>query len=320
MTQFNAASPAHVGAPARDADPCDQLNNVQQALATRVFGKPREIRLALTCLLADGHLLIEDVPGVGKTTLAHALAQVLGLSFSRVQFTSDLLPSDILGVSLFDRNTSTFRFQPGPIFAQLILADEVNRASPKTQSALLEAMAERQVTIDGHTHDLPRPFAVIATQNPADHTGTFALPDSQLDRFLMRIGLGYPPPAAEKMLLDTGASETRQTPLPAQIDAVKLANWQRAVANVATSGALLDYLLRLIHYTREEPAFVRGLSPRAGLALRRCAQGWALLAGRDYVLPEDVQAILPAVVDHRLVLSEGRVAPSALLLERVDVG
>jgi len=295
-----------------------QLQDIQRALATVILGKPRVLRLALTCLLAGGHLLIEDLPGVGKTTLAHALAQVMGLSFARIQFTSDLLPSDILGVSLFDRNQSAFRFQPGPIFAQLVLADEINRASPKTQSALLEAMAERQTTSDGETRALPLPFTVIATQNPADHNGTFPLPDSQLDRFLLRIHIGYPPAAAEKELLARHREDAPAKSLPAAIEPATLMRWQQAVLQVGTSAALLDYLLRLIHASREPARFAQGLSPRAGLALRRAAQAWAFLAGRDFVLPEDVQAVLPAVVDHRLVARDSGTSPAAMLAQ-VDV-
>lgn len=296
-----------------------RLGAVQQLLGTRLLGKPRAIRLALACLLADGHLLIDDVPGVGKTTLGRALAQALGLSFARIQFTSDLLPSDILGVSVFDRNAAAFRFQPGPIFAQLVLADEINRASSKTQSALLEAMAERQVTSEGRTRRLERPFAVIATQNPGDRAGTFALPESQLDRFLMRIRLGYPPATAEKQLLGSGDAYD-QAPLAAVIAPQEFIRWQQAVTAVATQDALLDYLLRLLHYSREQPAFHQGLSPRAGLALRRAAQAWALLSGRGFVLPEDVQAVLGPVVDHRLTTSQPDTgAPSALLFQHVGV-
>jgi len=299
-------------------DTAHRLARIQEALATRILGKPREIRLALACVLAEGHLLIEDVPGVGKTTLAQGLAQVLGLTFSRIQFVSDLLPADILGVSLFDRNAATFHFAPGPIFSQLVLADEINRSSPRTQSALLEAMAERQVTIEGETRALARPFTVIATQNPGDHSGTFALPDSQLDRFLMRIGIGYPPSSAERQLLTHGHDRTR--PLDALADTDTLIGWQQAVARIETRDAVVDYVLRLIRASRNDSAFAQGLSPRAGLALRRSAQAWALLCGRDYVLPEDVQAVLPAVVDHRLTPTDtDQTAASTRLLADVDV-
>ncbi|MFC3105093.1 AAA family ATPase [Salinisphaera aquimarina] len=296
----------------------DALDTIQATLSTRILGKPNELTLALTCLLAEGHLLIEDVPGVGKTTLAHSLAQVFGLSFSRIQFTSDLMPSDILGVSIFDRNAAAFHFTPGPIFAELVLADEVNRASPRTQSALLEAMSEGQVSVEGRTRALAAPFVVIATQNPVDHSGTFALPDSQLDRFLMRIGLGYPPADAERQLLAEG--QRRGKPLMAQANAALLLKWQRAAAAVETRDAILDYLLRLIHYSRRPGLFEQGLSPRAGLAMRRAAQAWALLDGRDFVIPEDVQAILPAVVDHRLARRDSDTAKaSTLLLEHVAI-
>lgn len=305
---------------ARAVDPAigAELLQVQQAVAARVFGKDDRIRIALACLLADGHLLIEDVPGVGKTTLAHSLAQALGLSFSRVQFTSDLMPSDILGVSVYDRNAAVFRFNPGPIFAQLVLADEVNRASPRAQSALLEAMAERQVTIEGHTRELSAPFSMIATQNPVDRSGTFALPDSQLDRFLMRIDLGYPPASAERRLLAEG--DRHPPPLAPVADAALLLRWQQAAAAVHTRDAVVDYLLQLIDFSRRSGVFEQGLSPRAGLALRRAAQAWALLDGRDFVMPEDVQAVMPAVVDHRLSRRDGGQArASALLREQVGV-
>ena len=246
------------------------------ALAGQVIlGKERQIRQAMACILARGHLLIEDVPGVGKTTLSHALARLLGLDYQRIQFTSDLLPADIIGVAIFDRESSTFRFHAGPIFAQIILADEINRASPKAQSALLEAMEERQVTAEGETRPLPAPFFVIATQNPLHQVGTFPLPESQLDRFLMRISLGYPDAKAERELL-------------------------KGVPAMQVSEALLDYVQQLINYTRHSPRFTQGLSPRAGVAILRAAQAWAMMEGRRQVLPEDVQAILPAVVGHRL--------------------
>ena len=313
-----SASAGRPAARAADTAIGAELAEVQRAVASRVFGKDERIRLALACLLADGHLLIEDVPGVGKTTLAHSLAQALGLTFSRIQFTSDLMPSDILGVSVYDRNAAAFHFNAGPIFAQLVLADEVNRASPRTQSALLEAMAERQVTIEGRTRELGNPFAVIATQNPVDHSGTFALPDSQLDRFLMRIDLGYPPDSAERRLLAEGSR--RRAPLEAVADAETLLRWQQAAADVHTRDAVIDYLLQLVGFTRRSGVFEQGLSPRAGLALRRAAQAWALLDGRDFVMPEDVQAVLPAVVDHRLIRRDaGDGRASALLREQVGV-
>ncbi|MDT8384450.1 MAG: MoxR family ATPase [Gammaproteobacteria bacterium] len=265
-----------------------------------VLGKEREIRLALACLLARGHLLIEDLPGVGKTTLAHVLAQTLGLHYQRIQFTSDLLPADILGVSIFDKSDSGFHFHPGPIFAQLILADEVNRATPKAQSALLEAMEEGQVTTEGETRPLPTPFFVIATQNPTYQIGTFPLPESQLDRFLMRISLGYPDASAERTLLSGQDRRSLLKTLPACIDPAQLTGLQQAADQVHASEALLDYIQALLAFSRQSPQFAAGLSPRAGLALLHSAKAWALLAGRQHALPEDVQAILPQVVGHRL--------------------
>jgi len=265
-----------------------------------VLGKEHQVRLALCCLLARGHLLIEDLPGMGKTTLAHALAKVLGLQFNRVQFTSDLLPSDILGVSVFDKNAGAFTFHPGPVFTQVLLADEINRTTPKTQSALLEAMAESQVTVEGETRPLPQPFFVIATQNPVTQSGTFALPESQLDRFLMRIEIGYPDPVAERSMLLGGDSRSAADRLPVTIKPNELSEIQNHVDHIKVSEALLDYVQRLIAYSRNAEQFSYGLSPRGALALIRCARTWALMAGRKYVVPEDVQAILPSVVGHRL--------------------
>lgn len=265
-----------------------------------ILGKQRQIRLALACLLARGHLLIEDLPGVGKTTLAHALARSLGLEFHRIQFTSDLLPADILGVSIFERDSGAFKFHPGPIFAQLILADEVNRATPKTQSALLEAMEEHQVTTEGETRPLPEPFFVIATQNPSYQVGTFPLPESQLDRFLMRVELGYPDNDAERALLQGVERRDLISHLSACMSADELAFLQHRVKQVHASEALVDYLQALINHTRQAPDYVNGLSPRAGLALLHSARAWALMDGRSQVLPEDVQAVLPSVVGHRL--------------------
>jgi len=274
----------------------DCLHAVNQVL----LGKEPQIRLALTCLLARGHLLIEDLPGMGKTTLSQALARVLGLSYQRIQFTSDLLPGDILGTSVFNRETSQFVFHPGPIFAELVLADEINRATPKSQSALLEAMEEGQVTIEGATRPLPQPFFVIATQNPVSQGGTFALPESQLDRFLMRLSLGYPARLAEKALLQGQARRELLPQLQPVLDHAALAALQAEVPLIRASDALLDYILRLVEATRTQPSFAWGLSPRASLALLAAARAWALLAGRDYVIPEDVQAVLPSVVGHRL--------------------
>ncbi|MBK7043497.1 MAG: AAA family ATPase [Rhodanobacteraceae bacterium] len=272
----------------------EQVNQV-------VFGKRAQINLGFACLLAGGHLLIEDLPGVGKTTLAHAMATSLGLSYQRIQFTSDLLPSDILGVSIFDRDTGQFRFHAGPIFAQLVLADEINRATPKTQSALLEAMAEQQVTADGESRPLPQPFLVVATQNPVDLAGTFPLPDSQLDRFLMRISLGYPDAEGERQML--AASDRREllTQLGARLDSAQMLEIRRRVAHITTSAALIDYVQRLLAATRSHAQIRTGLSPRAGLALLAAARAVSYLAGRAFVLPEDVQTVFGAVAAHRLV-------------------
>jgi MoxR-like ATPase len=274
------------------------------ALGSIIFGKPNELRLALTCLLARGHLLIEDVPGVGKTTLALGLSQILGLDFRRIQFTSDLLPADIIGVSIYEPATAAFRFHPGPVFAQLVLADEVNRASPKSQSALLEAMEERQVSAEGETRPLPEPFFVIATQNPLEQIGTFPLPESQLDRFLMRLSLGYPSAHAERALLIEPERRELLAHTAAVVTPAQLIALQQAVKEIRTSPALIDYLLALVHATRSHPALRHGLSPRAGLALRHAAQAWALLDGRPGVLPEDVQAVFPSVATHRLVATD----------------
>jgi len=265
-----------------------------------VLGKEQQIRLALTCLIARGHLLIEDIPGVGKTTLAHVLARVLGLSFQRVQFTSDLLPADILGISVYDRRTGSFDFHPGPIFTQLVLADEVNRATPKTQSALLEAMEERQVSQDRVTRALPEPFFVIATQNPSHNVGTFALPESQLDRFLMRIELGFPNAKSERALLTGVDRRELVDALEPRLEVGELLDIQQQVRSVHMSDALMDYLQDVIAVTRSNPDFGPGLSPRAGLALVRCSQAWAFMEDRRHVLPEDLQVVLPAVVNHRL--------------------
>ncbi|HCK82216.1 MAG TPA: AAA family ATPase [Candidatus Competibacteraceae bacterium] len=265
-----------------------------------ILGKEHAIRLAVACLLARGHLLIEDLPGMGKTTLAHALAQSLGLHYQRIQFTSDLLPADILGAAVYERQREAFVFHPGPIFAQLILADEINRATPKTQSALLEAMEEGQVTIEGETRPLPEPFFVIATQNPSYQIGTFPLPESQLDRFLMRIELGYPDPQAERVLLEGEDRRDLLARLPVAMTPAQLHQAQRQVGGVHVAPPLLDYVQALLAFSRQSSRFRGGLSPRAGLGLLRAARAWALLHRRGHVLPEDVQAVLAAAVSHRL--------------------
>jgi MoxR-like ATPase len=272
----------------------EALTAIEQVL----LGKPGQVRLCLACLLARGHLLIEDVPGVGKTTLAHTLARVLGLQWRRVQFTSDLLPADVVGVSIFDRDTQQFRFRPGPVFTQLLLADEINRASPKAQSALLEAMEERQVSIDGSTHPLPEPFFVVATQNPHEQLGAFGLPESQLDRFLMRVSLGYPDPASERRLLLAGERRELLDATPAVLDTAAVLAAQRAARAIYVGSALLDYVQALVAQSRALCPV--GLSPRSAQGLVRAAQAWALLTGERAVLPEHVQAVFPAVAAHRL--------------------
>jgi MoxR-like ATPase len=265
-----------------------------------LLGKDREVRLALACLLARGHLLIEDIPGVGKTTLAHALARVLGLSYQRIQFTSDLLPADVIGVSIYDRASGRFRFNRGPVFAQLVMADEVNRATPKAQSALLEAMEERQVTVDGETHPLPEPFFIVATQNPSFQVGTFPLPESQVDRFLMRIELGYPAASHERALLRGRDRRDLLADLPSVLDATQIPALQQRVTELHASDALLDYVQAIARASREGNRHQAGLSPRAVIGLLRAAQAWAFLHGHAGVLPEDLQAVLPSVVGHRL--------------------
>ena len=296
-----------------------RLNQVLAQLGRIVVGKDEPLRLALTCLLARGHLLIEDIPGVGKSTLSHALAATLGLNYARVQFTSDLLPADVLGLSIYDERSLSFRFHPGPIFNSVVLADEINRAPPKTQSALLEAMEERQVSIDGNTRPLPDPFFVIATQNPAEQIGAYPLPESQLDRFLMTIELGYPEPAAERDLLLSGDRRVRIAELAPCADAATLIAWQREAAAVHVAPALLDYVQALLAASRGAAATTgahRGLSPRAGLLLVAASRAWALLAGRPMVLPEDVQAVFPAIAGHRLAGSARAGSPQAKALLR----
>jgi len=278
----------------------DGLTDVLDRTASVVLGKRHVIRLALSCLLARGHLLLEDVPGVGKTTLAHALAHVLHLQYRRIQFTSDLLPADVLGASIFERDSSTFRFHPGPVFAELVLADEINRAPPKTQSALLEAMEEEQVTIEGQTRALPDPFFVIATQNPREQAGTYPLPESQLDRFLMCLSLGFPDTDAERELLSGRDRRHLIRDMEAVLDPARLRDLQARAESIHVAPAILDYVQALLAASRDGDRFVAGLSPRAGLSLIAAARGWALLAERDYVLPEDIQTVLGPVVDHRL--------------------
>ena len=276
---------------------------IEQLLKTSnkiIVGKEQQLKLSLTCLIAGGHLLIEDLPGMGKTTLAQMLAGLFGLSYNRIQFTSDLLPADILGVSVFKQQNNEFEFKPGPIFSQLILADEINRATPKTQSALLEAMEEHQVSIDGETYPLPRPFFVIATQNPHTQLGTFPLPESQLDRFLMRIHIGYPDPLAERELLTGQDRRILLKNLQSIISIEELLKLQKQVDGIYISEAVMDYIQQLIKFTRENQDISSGLSPRGGLAIVRASRCWALIHKRDHVLPEDVQAIVPAVVEHRV--------------------
>jgi len=296
--------------PAVAASPIDRVVGAASGI---ILGKETQVRLALACLLARGHLLIEDLPGVGKTTLAHVLAKALGLHFQRIQFTSDMLPADILGVSIYERESGGFKFHPGPIFSQVILADEVNRATPKTQSALLEAMEEHQVTAEGETRKLPEPFFVIATQNPSDQVGTFPLPESQLDRFMMRIELGYPDRDAERALLSGSDRRDLLATLDPCMTPAELMELQSGVQRIYVSPALLDYVQAIVEHTRRSPEYLTGLSPRAALALVHSAKAWALLEGRDKVIPEDVQAIMPGVAVHRL-------RPAHDAGRRVDVG
>jgi len=283
--------------------PSALLKRTLESMNQVILGKEQMLRLALTCLIARGHLLIEDQPGVGKTTLSHLLARVLDLDFQRIQFTSDMLPADILGVSVYDQNSAHFKFHPGPVFSQLVLADEVNRATPKAQSALLEAMEEYQVTTEGETHPLPSPFFVIATQNPSNQIGTFPLPESQLDRFLMRLEMGYPDQAHEKELLKGRDRRDILKEIDATMAPAQLLKIQKIVPQIHVSDALIDYLQKILNFSRHSPYYRHGLSPRAGIAILRCAQAWALLDSRDHLLPEDIQAILPATTNHRLLPS-----------------
>ncbi|AHI27713.1 AAA family ATPase [Marinobacter similis] len=280
------------------------IDTVVHELNQILLGKDQQVRLAMCGLLARGHLLIEDIPGMGKTTLSHALAKIMGLSYQRIQFTNDLLPADVLGYSMYDKEAGSLVFHPGPIFAQVVLADEINRASPRTQSALLEAMEERQVSIEGETRPLPQPFFVIATQNPIEQGGTFPLPESQLDRFLMRLRLGYPDPRAERELLEGEDRKVMTDRLKAMLPQAELATLQDAVSQVKASPALLDYVQRLLEQSRRMPGLLYGLSPRAGLGLVRAAKAWALMEGRQHVLPDDIQTVFPSIAEHRLEQGE----------------
>lgn len=284
----------------------EQFEAVVRQISRVVLGKEQQARLALTCLFAKGHLLIEDLPGIGKTTLAKVLARSLGLQFQRVQFTSDMLPGDILGVSIFDQKTGLFNFHRGPIFTQVLLSDEINRATPKTQSALLEAMEEGQVTFEGKTRILENPFFVIATQNPMEYAGTFPLPESQLDRFLMRIELGYPGRSAEKRILQGEGSQDALEEIETCMTGDRVCEIQEKVRQVHTSDAFIEYIQEILHFTRTSGHFYVGLSPRAGLAMAQAARAWACLQGRDYAIPEDLQQVLPWVVGHRLRSGEDR--------------
>ena len=279
------------------------LDRAVDSISQVILGKDQQIRLALACLVAKGHLLIEDLPGSGKTTLAHVIAQVMGLDFHRIQFTSDLLPTDVLGLSVYDREAGNFEFHPGPIFSNLVLADEVNRATPKTQSALLEAMEEHQVTLEGETRPLPLPFFVIATQNPLHQIGTFPLPESQLDRFLMRIHLGFPGHSAERELLQGEDRRDMIEKLQPVFNAEKLETIQKQSSQLHVSDALLDYVQGILNFSRESSYFEFGLSPRGGLALLNSARAWAMISGHDFVVPEHVKSVLPAVVNHRLPIA-----------------
>jgi MoxR-like ATPase len=280
------------------------LNQMLDDANKVIVGKNRQIKLALCCLLSKGHLLIEDIPGVGKTTLAHLLAAITGMQFSRIQFTSDLLPADVTGISIFEKDSNQFRFHPGPIFSQLVLADELNRAPAKTQSALLEVMEEHQISVDGETHDLPEPFFVIATQNPREQMGTYGLPESQLDRFMMRINMGYPDRETEREILKGEDRREMIDRICAVISPEQLVEWQQQVSQTHVSDSLLDYVQDIVDFSRESGHFINGLSPRGGLALVHAAKAWAYIEQRDIVLPDDVKQILPAVVTHRLQLRE----------------
>ena len=294
----------------------ERFETIVRQISSVLIGKEPQVRLALTCLFARGHLLIEDLPGIGKTTMAKVLAKCMGLDFQRVQFTSDMLPGDILGVSIFDQKAATFHFHPGPIFTQVLLADEINRATPKTQSALLEAMEEQQVTIEGETRALKQPFFVIATQNPLEHAGTFPLPESQMDRFLMRITLGYPDRVAEKKILKGEGAQAVLDAMGACMMHDDVFGIQAEISRVRASETFIDYLQDIIHFTRTSPRFHVGMSPRAGLALQQASRAWAHMQGRDYMVPEDLQMVLPWVVGHRLrSRTDGLEIPQNRLIE-----
>lgn len=325
MFSLNLNKQAQIPAELVENDFSLQVEAAVTEVSKAILGKEHQIRLALCCLFAGGHLLIEDLPGMGKTTLSYALAKALGLGYNRIQFTSDLLPADILGISIFDQNTHEFLFHPGPIFSQLVLADEINRTTPKTQSALLEAMEERQVTIEVETRVLPEPFFVIATQNPVTlAAGTYPLPESQLDRFLMRLRLGYPDQRAERELLEMNTERDKIASVKQCLSTADVANFRKHSAHVNASDSLLDYVQRLIAYTRGTDEFHFGLSPRGSLAVMRAAKTWALMCGRNHVIPEDLQTILPAVAEHRLRANsdeDGHTGASLVqrLLNAVDI-
>ena len=324
MLSVNAEKNSTNQVPEADTKLSKQVQTTVEEVSKALLGKDHQIRLALCCLFSGGHLLIEDLPGMGKTTLSYALAKALGLSYNRIQGTSDLLPADILGISIFSQTSGEFSFHPGPIFSQLVLADEINRTTPKTQSALLEAMEERQVTIEGETRTLPDPFFVIATQNPVTLAGTYPLPESQLDRFLMRLRLGYPDQRAERELLEMNTERDKVEGISQCLSLEDVIQFRLQSAQVTASESLLDYVQRIIAFTRGKDEFHFGLSPRGSLAVMRSAKTWALMNGRTHVVPEDVQAILPAVVEHRLratIDDEGHSGASLVqrLLNEVDV-
>lgn len=299
--------------------PNENISILVEQLEQVLLGKQQQIKLALSCIFAEGHLLIEDQPGMGKTSLSQAMAQSMSLSYQRIQFTSDMLPADILGVSIFDKQQAKFVFHPGPIFKQMILADEINRASPKTQSSLLEAMAEKQITVDGETYPLPNPFFVIATQNPSEQSGTFPLPESQLDRFMMKLSIGYPSQQAEMAMLKGKEKLTKAQPLPPCLNAFSLQELQQKVDNISASDSLIKYILALVKTSRELDEAI-GLSPRASKAILKAAKSWAMVQGRQYVVPEDVQTIFPLVAEHRMSRSTNQNTPviSNIILSRVN--